>query len=81
MVYVLAEIEGLPHQEIGTILSINVGAVKTRLHRARRMLRDELHRRAGEQIAHAFSFHLSRCDRVVSGVLSRIRPPAEARIH
>jgi RNA polymerase sigma-70 factor (ECF subfamily) len=38
-VYVLAEVEGLPHQEIAGILDLTVGAVKTRLHRARLFLR------------------------------------------
>lgn len=38
----MAEIEGLPHQEIATILELTVGAVKTRLHRARPFLRERL---------------------------------------
>jgi RNA polymerase sigma-70 factor, ECF subfamily len=38
-VYVLAEVEGLPHQEIASIRDLTVGAVKTRLHRARLFLR------------------------------------------
>jgi RNA polymerase sigma-70 factor (ECF subfamily) len=41
-VYVLAEIEGLPYQEIATILDLTVGTVKTRLHRARLFLRARL---------------------------------------
>jgi RNA polymerase sigma-70 factor, ECF subfamily len=41
-VYVLAEVEGLPHQEIAGILDLTVGAVKTRLHRARLFLRELL---------------------------------------
>jgi RNA polymerase sigma-70 factor, ECF subfamily len=41
-VYVLAEVEGLPHQEIASILDLTVGAVKTRLHRARLFLRELL---------------------------------------
>jgi RNA polymerase sigma-70 factor (ECF subfamily) len=41
-VYVLAEIEGLPHPEIATILELAVGTVKTRLHRARLFLREPL---------------------------------------
>lgn len=41
-VYVLAEIEGLPHQEIATILGITVEMVKTCLHRARLLLREVL---------------------------------------
>jgi RNA polymerase sigma-70 factor, ECF subfamily len=41
-VYILAEIEGLPQQEIASILEITVGTVKTRLHRARLFLREVL---------------------------------------
>jgi RNA polymerase sigma-70 factor (ECF subfamily) len=41
-VYVLAEIEGLPYQEIAIILDLSVGTVKTRLHRARLFLRTML---------------------------------------
>jgi RNA polymerase sigma-70 factor, ECF subfamily len=41
-VYALAEVEGLPHQEIATILGITVSTAKTRLHRARLFLREAL---------------------------------------
>jgi RNA polymerase sigma-70 factor (ECF subfamily) len=41
-VYVLAEVEGLSHYEIATILGITVGTAKTRLHRARLLLREAL---------------------------------------
>jgi RNA polymerase sigma-70 factor (ECF subfamily) len=41
-VYVLAEVEGLPHQEIATILGLTVSTAKTRLHRARLFLREAL---------------------------------------
>lgn len=41
-VFVLREIEGYSHGEIGGILGIGVGASKVRLHRARRLLRDFL---------------------------------------
>lgn len=48
-VYVLAEIEGLPHQEIAAILDVTVGTVKTRLHRARLFLRERLADYFGER--------------------------------
>ena len=79
--FVLREVEGLDTADAAESLGISEELVKTRLHRARRMLRDELQRRAGAQIAHAFSFHLSRCDRVVAGVFARILPPADSRVH
>ena len=41
-VYVLADVEGLPNAEIGEMLGLSVPAVKSRLHRARLRMRDEL---------------------------------------
>jgi RNA polymerase sigma-70 factor (ECF subfamily) len=41
-VYVLADVEGLPNSEIGEMLGLSVPAVKSRLHRARLMMRDAL---------------------------------------
>jgi RNA polymerase sigma-70 factor (ECF subfamily) len=43
-VYVLTEFEGLSSQDIARRLSLSVGAVKIRLHRARTKLNDELRR-------------------------------------
>lgn len=42
MVLVLSELEELPNKEIARILGLNVGTVKVRLHRGRRMLLQEL---------------------------------------
>lgn len=41
-VYVLADVEGLPNAEIADMLGLSVAAVKSRLHRARLMMRDAL---------------------------------------
>jgi RNA polymerase sigma-70 factor (ECF subfamily) len=41
-VYVLADVEGLANAEIGSMLHLGVPAVKSRLHRARLMMRDAL---------------------------------------
>lgn len=41
-IYVLADVEGLPNSEIGEMLGLSVPAVKSRLHRARLMMRDAL---------------------------------------
>ena len=41
-VFVLADVEGLPNAEIGQLLGLSLPAVKSRLHRARAMLRDAL---------------------------------------
>jgi RNA polymerase sigma-70 factor, ECF subfamily len=71
-VFVLRVIEGLDVNETAAALDVGVEAVKTRLHRGRALLRRELERRAGIVAPHMFPFHLSRCDRVVEGVLARI---------
>jgi RNA polymerase sigma-70 factor, ECF subfamily len=71
-VFVLRIVEGLHIEDTAEALGISVETVKTRLHRARAMLRKELERRAGIIVPEIFPFHLSRCDRVVEGVLQRI---------
>lgn len=42
-VVALSDIEGYSYEEIGEMLRIPVGTVKSRLHRARRTLQDRLH--------------------------------------
>jgi RNA polymerase sigma-70 factor (ECF subfamily) len=71
-VFLLRVVEGLDVNETATALDIGEEAVKTRLHRGRALLRKELERRAGIAAPQLFPFHLSRCDRVVEGVMRRI---------
>jgi RNA polymerase sigma-70 factor (ECF subfamily) len=71
LVFVLRAVEGLATAETAACLDIGAEAVKTRLHRARSLLRKDL-KRAGVATAEAFPFHLSRCDRVVAAVFRRI---------
>jgi RNA polymerase sigma-70 factor (ECF subfamily) len=74
MVFMLRSVEGLSVAETAGCLEIGSEAVKTRLHRARSLLRKDLQERAGVVAAQAFPFHLSRCDRVVEAVFRRIVP-------
>lgn len=71
-VFVLRVVEGLSVAETAEALQVSVETVKSRFHRARRLLRKALHHRAGILSADLFPFHLSRCDRVVEGVFQRI---------
>jgi RNA polymerase sigma-70 factor (ECF subfamily) len=71
-VFTLREIEGLDTAETARCLEVSEDVVKTRLHRARARIREELYRRAGTTSAAAFQFHLSRCDRVVDAVFARL---------
>jgi len=72
-VFVLRAIEGLNVAETAACLDLSLEAVKTRFHRGRSLLRQELQREAGVTVAQAFPFHLSRCDRIVEAVFQRIK--------
>jgi len=72
-VLLLREVEGLSTEETAACLEISTDVVKTRLHRARAMLRDALYRRAGLGLQTIFSFGAQRCDRVVARVMDEIR--------
>jgi RNA polymerase sigma-70 factor, ECF subfamily len=71
-VFMLRDIEGLSTSETAEGLDLGEEAVKTRLHRARAILRRELFSRAGGATADAFTFGLSRCDAIVQRVLAEI---------
>ena len=72
-VLLLREVEGLSTEETAACLELSVDVVKTRLHRARTMLRDALYQRAGVGLQSIFTFGAHRCDRVVANVLDEIR--------
>jgi len=71
-VFMLREVEGMSTAETAEALDLGEEAVKTRLHRARGVLRDHLYARTGAAAAEAFQFHAPRCDRVVEGVFRRM---------
>ena len=77
-VFVLREAEGLDTLEVAECLEISAEAVRQRLSRARALLRRRIYESTGESRGEAFSFHLSRCDRVVNGVLATLRAEAAA---
>lgn len=71
-VFMLRDIEGLSTAETGEGLGLGDEAVKTRLHRARAMIRRAVTARIGSATAGAFQFPAPRCDRVVAAVFARI---------
>lgn len=71
-VFMLREIEGLSTSETAEGLDLGEEAVKTRLHRARAMVRRELYARAGGTTAGAFTFHRTRCDEIVRRVFASL---------
>jgi RNA polymerase sigma-70 factor (ECF subfamily) len=71
-VLVLRQIDGQDVAETAAVLGVSEEVVKTRLHRARALLRDELETRIGGHLDEAFAFRAPRCDRVVAAVLARL---------
>jgi RNA polymerase sigma-70 factor, ECF subfamily len=73
IVFVMREVEDMTAQEIGDCLSIPTATVRTRLFRARELLRKALASDIDGATLDAFAFGGERCDRVVARVLARLR--------
>jgi RNA polymerase sigma-70 factor (ECF subfamily) len=71
-VFMLRNIENLSSAETAEVLGVSDDVVKTRLHRARRLIRNALFQRLSDGGKESFPFFAPRCDRVVSGVLEAI---------
>ena len=71
-VFMLREVEGLSTAETAACLEINEETVKTRLHRARALLRNHITARIGAAARESFQFAGARCDRTVAAVMARI---------
>ncbi|HVU40235.1 MAG TPA: RNA polymerase sigma factor [Xanthobacteraceae bacterium] len=71
-VFVTRVIEGMSVQETAELLDIEPETVKTRLHRARHLLRDQLESEIGPVLLDAFPFAGRRCARVTDAVLRRL---------
>ena len=72
-VFMLREVEGLDTDETAECLGLSAANVKVRLHRARALLRSAIDRELGSEVRRLHAFAGERCDRIVTGVLSRIR--------
>jgi len=70
--FVLRDLEGLSTTETAACLDVPEATVKTRLHRARGLLRSRLDAAFGVSTDGVYAFGGHRCDRVVAAVLHRI---------
>ena len=79
-VFMLRAVEGLSAPEVAAILALPEPTVRVRFMRARRLLQTAMQHDFDPHEAGAFSFAGHRCDRIVAGVLARIRvnPPDPA---
>jgi len=72
MAFVLRDVEGLSTAEAAECLDVPEATVKTRLHRARSLLRRELDTALDVSVDGVYAFGGQRCDRIVAAVLARI---------
>jgi RNA polymerase sigma-70 factor (ECF subfamily) len=72
LVFITRVIEGMNVEETAEILDLKPETVKSRLHRARAMLRDIVERKIGPVVMDAFPFAGRRCERLTDAVLKRL---------
>ena len=71
-VFVMRDIEEMSVEETASQLGLRPETVKTRLHRARRLLRQALHETLASTLVDAFPFAGARCTRMTEAVLDRL---------
>ncbi|MGB6118044.1 MAG: RNA polymerase sigma factor [Mesorhizobium sp.] len=72
LVFIARVVEGLSVEETADTLSLPQATVKTRLHRARKLVREKLEARVGPVLMDAFPFAGKRCDRLTEAVLEKL---------
>jgi RNA polymerase sigma-70 factor (ECF subfamily) len=71
-VFMMRELEEMTVEETAECLGIPEATVRTRLFRARALLRESLAREIDMATGDAFAFAGERCDRIVAAVLKRV---------
>src|SRR4029450_12902600 len=72
LVFVMREVEQMSIEDPAGFLGIRPETVKTRLHRARRLLRESLDERLASTLKDTFPFAGRRCERITEAVLGRL---------
>jgi RNA polymerase sigma-70 factor (ECF subfamily) len=72
MVFIARVMEGMNIEETAELLGVKPETVKTRLHRARTMLRENVEKEIGPVVLDAFPFAGQRCERLTETVLKRL---------
>jgi RNA polymerase sigma-70 factor (ECF subfamily) len=76
LVFITRVVEEMSVEETAEILGIPPETVKTRLHRARKLVREQLDKQIGPVMMDAFPFAGRRCERMTQAVLLRLGFPA-----
>ena len=74
MVFIMRDIEDGSVEETATALGLLPATVKTRLHRARKLLRKALDEKLASTMTEAFPFLGARCQTITERVLVRLAP-------
>jgi RNA polymerase sigma-70 factor (ECF subfamily) len=72
VVLVARLVEEMSIEETADLLDLRPETVKTRLHRARLLLRDDLERQVGPMLTDVFPFDGARCERMADVVIARL---------
>jgi RNA polymerase sigma-70 factor (ECF subfamily) len=73
IVFMLRSIEGMSVEETGNLLSLNSNTVKTRLHRAHRLLRTAIEKHFSATFSDIFPFDGVRCIGMADRVVERLQ--------
>jgi RNA polymerase sigma-70 factor (ECF subfamily) len=73
VVLVARLVEEMSIEQTAELLAIRPETVKTRLHRARKLLRDHMEREVGSLFTDLFPFAGKRCERMADAVIARLR--------
>src|SRR5438552_3204379 len=71
-VFVARIVEGMTVEETADLFGLQTETVKTRLHRARTLLRDALDKQLGPALTSTFPFDGERCERMTEQVVRRL---------
>jgi RNA polymerase sigma-70 factor (ECF subfamily) len=72
IVFITRVIEGMSVEETANLLGLRAETVKSRLHRARRLVREQLDKQIGPVLMDAFPFAGRRCERMTNAVMQRL---------
>jgi len=71
-VFVARIVEGMSVEETAELFALKPETVKTRLHRARTLLRDALDRQLGPALTETFPFGGTRCARMTEAIVQKL---------
>lgn len=71
-VFVARIVEGMTVEETADLFGLQTETVKTRLHRARNLLRDALDKKLGPALTNTFPFDGRRCEHMTERVVRRL---------